>query len=358
LYPIKFTPCYKDYIWGGRNLEKFGKKLPEGIVAESWEISCHPDGMGIVSNGKYKGMTFQELLDKHFHEVMGDTPSQTYISGKHSHPKFPLLVKFIDAEDRLSVQVHPDDEYAFAHENGELGKNEMWYILDAKPGAKLIYDVAPGTTREIFAEAVKNGTISQYLNVVEVAKGDVVNIPAGIVHAIGEGIVIAEIQQNSNTTYRVYDYDRIGKDGKKRPLHIEKAIDVINFNSGIKNAKSQGLKVSLDKNSFKTYYIANKYFSVELYEVSGKIEEDMENRFCIFIFIEGEAIIESNKEQVNAVQGESLLMPAAIGKYIIKGQFKALKAYIPDITRDIIEPLEKAGYSKEKIYNSISGLEA
>jgi mannose-6-phosphate isomerase len=357
LYPIKFIPCYKDYIWGGRNLEKLGKKLPEGIVAESWEIACHPDGTNIIANGEYKGLSFQELLSKHKSEVIGSGYAENHIGNQYGC-MFPLLIKLIDANDKLSVQVHPDDEYARVHENGELGKNEMWYILDAKPGAKIIYDLNPRTTRKSFEGAVKNGTIFECLNVVEVSAGDVINIPAGIIHAIGEGIVIAEIQQNSNTTYRVYDYDRIGKDGSKRPLHIDKAIDVINFESGLKSAKIKGLKIDIGKNSYKTYYIANKYFSVEMYNLNSEIEESTENRFCIFVLIDGEATIESKGIEVKVIRGESVLVPAAMGKYSIKGNFKALKAYIPDIQKDIIAPLKKAGYSEQEIYNNIGGLEA
>jgi len=270
--------------------------------------------------------------------------------------KFPLLVKFIDASDDLSVQVHPDDDYARLHENGEYGKNEMWYIMSAQPGARLIYDVIPGTTRETLAQAVKDNRIGSCLKYVEVYPGDVINIPAGLIHAIGKGIMLAEIQQNSNTTYRVYDFDRVDKNGNKRPLHIEKALDVIDFNAAGRKEKYKGLEVKIGPSSSKRYSVANRYFSVEEYKIKGRIEESADgSRFYIYVFLEGEGGIGYGDKTLGVKGGESVLIPAALGDYTIEGNLKALKSYVPDIGQNVVTPLKEAGYSLEEIYENVAG---
>ena len=351
MYPLKFKPVYKDYIWGGRGFEKFGRSLPEGILAESWEISSHPDGMSIVANGELEGMPLAETVKKFGRQLVGDALPQKDIE------KFPLLVKFIDANDKLSVQVHPDDSYARVHENGEYGKNEMWYVMDAKPGSKLVYDVVPGTTRDAFAKAVREDRIEECLNFVEVFPGDVLNIPAGLMHALGEGIMIAEIQQNSNTTYRVYDYNRTDKDGNKRPLHIEKALEVIDFNSSGGSIKSIGLEVKLDTGSSKTYVVANRYFSIEMYKIDGSVEEIADgSRFFIYVFTEGEGEIVYGSSSLKVQMGESVLIPASMGQYALKGRLNAMKAYVPDIEANVMTPLKNAGYTEKDILENVSGL--
>ena len=225
IYPLTFRPVFRDYIWGGRNLEvKLGRKLPPGIVAESWEISGHPSSPTKVDRGALAGQALPEILDLLGLDLVGRR-SQTMLD----RGKFPLLIKLLDANKPLSVQVHPNDEYAHTHENGELGKTEMWYILHAEPGTYLIYGLKPGVTPASFRQALEMGNLESCLHQLPVKAGDAVFIPAGSVHAIMDGIVLAEIQQNSDTTYRVYDWNRVGVDGKPRPLHVDKAIDVINF---------------------------------------------------------------------------------------------------------------------------------
>ncbi|RCX21036.1 mannose-6-phosphate isomerase type 1 [Anaerobacterium chartisolvens] len=352
LYPLKFNAVFKDYIWGGRNFQKLGKRLPEGIVAESWEISCHPDGVSTVANGSYEGLPLPGLVKKLGRKLIGCELPDSALE------KFPLLVKLIDANDKLSVQVHPEDQYAAVNENGELGKNEMWYIISAKPGAKLIYDIAPGVTKASFAKAVGKNKIEACLKYIEVFPGDFLNIPAGLVHAIGEGIVLAEIQQTSNTTYRLYDYNRTDKNGNKRTLHIEKALDVIDFDGAGRKEKYQGLSIKIAESCYKTYKIANKYFCVELYDINGTIEENADgSRFCLYVFIEGEGRIEYQGGAEYVSQGQSVLIPAFMGGYHIRGNLKALKSYVPDLNKNVLEPLENAGYSKEDIFKNVSGLE-
>jgi mannose-6-phosphate isomerase len=278
LYPLKFKPVYKNYIWGGRALEKFKDELPEGIIAECWEVSCHPGGPNIVANGNYAGRTLPDLFKQFGRAIAGNALSQ------RDAERFPLLVKLIDAKDKLSVQVHPDDLYAGVHENGEYGKSEGWYIIEASPGAELIYGLVPGTSRDSFRKALRSGTAGKYLQKVSVKAGDAINIPSGIIHAIGGGILLAEVQQNSNATYRVYDYDRIGADGKKRQLHIKKALDVIDFEADNHRVPSHGLKINIP-GGVRTISLANRYFALELYEINGSISEDtLSERFYIYTF--------------------------------------------------------------------------
>jgi mannose-6-phosphate isomerase len=351
LYPLKFKPVFKDYLWGGRELAALGKNIPEGIVAESWEISCHQDGVSTVANGEFSGILLTDLINKFQVDILGTNQLN------NRSLKFPLLIKFIDANDKLSVQVHPNDEFANIHENGEYGKNEMWYILSSKPGAKLVYGTKAGVTKEVFASAVKNDKIGECLNEVEVKPGDILNIPSGLIHAIGEGILLAEIQQNSNTTYRVYDYNRIDKDGNKRPLHIEKALEVIDFNRNIDSPKVKGLEVSINTASTKAYKIANKYFSVEEYVIKDEVKETTDgSKFFIYVFVDGNGEIHYDGSKLEVSKGETVLIPAAMGEYCISGNLKALKAYVPDIEKDIVEPLKDAGYTDEEIYLNVEGL--
>jgi mannose-6-phosphate isomerase len=224
IYPLTFVPVFKDYIWGGRNLEKLGHTLPAGIVAESWEISGHPSSPTRVEHGPLAGQTLLDVLSQWGEALVGHRAQAMLAQGK-----FPLLVKLLDATQALSVQVHPNDDYAHLHEHGELGKTELWYILQAKPGAELIYGLKPDVTPESFRQALAAGQLESCLHRLPVKAGDAIFIPAGSVHAIMEGIVLAEIQQNSDTTYRVYDWNRVGPDGQPRPLHLDKALTVINF---------------------------------------------------------------------------------------------------------------------------------
>ncbi|AGC68200.1 mannose-6-phosphate isomerase ManA [Thermoclostridium stercorarium subsp. stercorarium DSM 8532] len=349
LYPLKFHPVYKDYIWGGRNLSKFGKQLPEGKVAESWELACHPDGMSVVRNGIYEGRTLKSMIEEFGGDIVGELGAES--------AGFPLLIKLIDANDRLSVQVHPDDEFAKAHE-GDNGKNEMWYILDAKPGAKLVYGLKKGITKSDFEKAVRENRIEDCLNYINVKAGDFINIPAGLIHAIGDGIILAEIQQSSNVTYRVYDYNRRDAHGNLRPLHIEKAMQVINFNAGDIKYPYEGLEYKRSDNVSLKVLVANKHFCVELYKISGNITQETNFRkFHAYICIAGSGEIGYQNERVSIGQGETVLIPACIGEYRIKGKLTLLKTYVPDLDADIYGKLMEMGYKKEEIKEKIAGLD-
>ncbi|MBQ4527269.1 MAG: class I mannose-6-phosphate isomerase [Clostridia bacterium] len=317
IYPIKTVPVFKQYIWGGNTLEtKFGKNIPDGFAAESWEISCHSDGLCTVANGEHKGKTLRE--------VVFSNPAQ--MLGKDNADEFPLLVKLLDAKDKLSVQVHPDNEFAAKHENGELGKTEMWYVVDAKPGAVLVYGLKEGANEKMLEEAINNGTLEELLNYVPVKKGDSFFIPAGTIHAICDGLLIAEIQQSSNTTYRVYDYNRIDKDGNKRPLHTQKAVQATKYDFS-HSCSDAGKTEMIDGGTMKILAQC-EYFSVIKYDVETEIEiQKPTSKFEMLVCTEGKAVIKYDDGEEIITGGDSFFIPAAMKNYRICGLAEILRSF-------------------------------
>ncbi len=315
LYPFKFKPIYKEKIWGGDNLKKYlGKKIEKGSkIGESWEVADHFEDNSIILNGEMKGETLHNVLQEYGRELLGTKPDDRYLK------RFPLLIKFIDANDKLSVQVHPNDEYANKNENGEFGKTEMWYIVHAEQGAKLIAGLKPGTTKEKFKKLIETDEIEDVLNKVEVKTGDVIFIPSGRVHAIMPGLVINEIQQNSDVTYRVYDWGRVGFDGKPRPLHIDKALDVINFND-FAPAPAR-LHYSFVGTNTISLLVKCLYFQVEKYILNEKMKFISDkSSFNIFSVIDGHGILNWENKELELNKGETILIPAAITSYVIYPQ--------------------------------------
>lgn len=310
IYPLFFKPVYKDYIWGGRNFENVlnRRDLPEGKVAESWELCCHKNGMSVVSNGELAGKTIQEVIDIYGEKLLG--------TNNNSKDRFPLLIKILDANDKLSVQVHPSDEYALKNEN-DLGKTEMWYVVDAKQGAQIVYGLKQGTKKDDLLNSIKSGTLEKHLNYVDIKKGDVIYIPSGTVHALLEGALIAEIQQNSDSTYRVYDWNRLDKEGKGRPLHIEKAMEVINF-----EYSNQIIHTS-DKTSV---LIDCPHFNVSKVVVSDNYQDETDNTtFHIYTALDGEGIVIYNNIEYPINKGTTFMIPASPGSYKINGKLELLK---------------------------------
>jgi len=327
IYPLTFEPQFRDYMWGGRNLERFGYKLPPGIVAEIWAISGHFSSPTPVDAGPYKGRLLTELLTEMGLDLVGTRNRSALERGK-----FPLLVKLLDANKDLSVQVHPDDAYAQAHENGELGKTEMWYILRAKPGARLIYGLRRGVTREEFLQALREGKLERCLHYLPVREGDVIFIPTGTVHALLAGVIVVEIQQNSDATYRVYDWNRLGPDGKPRPLHIDKAMDVIDFNRVEPGPAVPELVEARD--GFRREVLTRcPYFVVE------KISLARGERFAgtcdgktfeIWGCIQGRATVTWSGDPVELPAVRFTLLPAALGSFAIEAREPAvlLRTYV------------------------------
>nr|WP_317359948.1 type I phosphomannose isomerase catalytic subunit [uncultured Tyzzerella sp.] len=311
---FKLQPSFKDYLWGGTKLRTdFGKDCSLDKVAESWELSTHKDGLTIIGSGDYKGETLLSYVEKYGKEVLGTKCSL--------EKDIPILIKFIDAKEALSIQVHPDNEYALKNEN-DFGKTEMWYVIDAEPDAKLIYGFKEDITKEQFKNAIETNTLEKLVNEVDVKGGDVFFITPGTMHAIGKGIVIAEIQQRSNVTYRIYDFGRVGADGKTRELHIDKALDVTKLECA-KNTKKQ-----YTLNKFEGYERGNlaicEYFNVDLLNVNGSVILNCdETSFNCITILEGNCNI-NGKESLEAKKGESIFIPASYGQYTINGKCKII----------------------------------
>lgn len=313
MYPIKFENLYYERIWGGKDLEKFRNNVPEGVIGESWDIACHKNGTGKVANGELKGKGFDEVIKEYGNKFLGNSIS--------IDEDFPLLIKLITAKDKLSVQVHPNDEYAKKIEN-DLGKTEAWYVVDAEEGASLIVGTKD-CDKETFKKAIEDGNLDKYLNKIPVKKGDFFYVQSGLVHAICEGILIAEIQQSSDTTYRVYDYNR------GREIHVEKALDVIDFS--LKGENTQGITIKNDGYD-KTYLCLGEYFTIQKYEVNTSVKEASdEDRFYLFTCVDGEGAIKYNGGEEKISMGDSIFIPASLGEYELCGKFTLLKSYVPDV---------------------------
>lgn len=315
LEPIKLVPVFKEIIWGGTRLKtEYNKKSKLNNIAESWELTVRDDGMNTIDGGVFNGLTMSEYIEKNSFSVVTNKEID----------RFPLLIKFIDAEDNLSVQVHPDDNYAMKTANS-LGKTEMWYIIDAKPNSKLVYGLKNGCTPETLREAIKNNTVEDQLNYVSVKKGDVFFIPSGLVHAIGAGILLAEIQQNSNITYRLYDYNRKGKDGKPRELHIEDALNVI-----VNRNQEEMEKIQFSTNAKNIYSLAScEFFKVDKFNIDGTLQfftnaESFNSILCI----SGNGKIEYNSKKYSLTKGDSYFIPANLGEYSISGNVEIIVSQI------------------------------
>ena len=314
MYPLLLKPAFKDYIWGGTRLRSdFGKECDFERVAESWELSCHKDGESVIANEEHSGSTLTEYIQKEGRSVLGGNCLK--------FDSFPILIKLIDAKDNLSVQVHPDNEYAQRVE-GEYGKTEMWYIVDADEGAQLIYGFRSEISREDFRRAIETDTLMDKLNYVNVKKGDVYFIEAGTLHAIGKGILIAEIQQNSNTTYRVYDYGRIGADGKQRPLHIDKAVEV----TTLAPAQPYPQQKTVKQDGYTSKLLSKcDCFTVSSLSVSGfALLEADSSSFNSILILESCAKLVYDGGVLKLKKGDSVFIPAGLGKYSLTGQCEAI----------------------------------
>ena len=306
MYTLKLKPALKDYLWGGTRL-KTEYKMESDLekVAEAWVLSTHKDGPSIVLNGELCGKTLTEAVEIFGTDCLGKNGK------KFSY--FPILIKLIDAKDDLSVQVHPNDEYALKVE-GEYGKTEMWYIVDCEEGAALYYGFKEEISKEEFRKKIADNTITDVLNRVPVKKGDVFFIPSGTIHAIGKGILIAEIQQNSNTTYRVCDYGRLGADGKPRPLHIDKAVEVTNLTPP---PKTEGLTAGT--------LAECEYFKVRLFNSDEQKEIEVDNSsFTSLLCLEGEVSFDG----VTLVKGDCAFIPANRGKIVFEGSATLIESRV------------------------------
>ncbi len=311
LYPLKFVPIYKQIVWGGTNISRyFHRDIPLDKVAESWELCCREDGTSVVSSGELKGMSLSGLILKYEDKLVGIKAFKDFGTN------FPILIKIIDANENLSVQVHPDDVYAKDHGENN-GKNELWYILDAKENAEIVYGVKKNETKEAFVKAVSENKIEQTLNTVDASADDAFYVPAGKVHAILSGILIAEIQQNSNTTYRLYDWGRVDKDGKGRTLNTAQALDVIDFDA--QNQRELCPQIANNESYNTDVVVRTQYFNIDRINVHDSFVNTTIACFIILMCIKGSGVIIFDGGTCSIIFGETVLLPACMGKYTLSG---------------------------------------
>ncbi|WP_334071839.1 MULTISPECIES: mannose-6-phosphate isomerase, class I [Paenibacillus] len=302
--PIFLEPVFQERIWGGTKLKQlFGYDIPSDRTGECWAVSAHPNGQSIVKNGPYQGMKLGDLWSSHTELFRSNSPV------------FPLLTKLLDASDDLSVQVHPDDAYAGEHENGELGKTECWYIVDAEPGSVIIYG-HEAKSREQLVQMIEDGRWDDLLTRVPVKRGDFFYVPSGTIHALGKGIVVLETQQSSDTTYRVYDYDRRDKDGNLRELHLEKAIDVTTIPQAYEpvsysSKEEAGITV--------TSFVSNSFFTVEKWEVSGKAQLAARQKYTLCSVIDGSGLLRTPDQAYPLAKGDHFILSAGFGPFELEG---------------------------------------
>lgn len=320
--PFLLKPAGKDYLWGGRRLkDDYSKEIELDPLAETWECSTHPDGPSLAADGDFAGLTLYEVLQMH-PEYLGTHP--------RTEGELPILIKLIDAKQNLSVQVHPDDDYAFAHENGSRGKTEMWYVLDAAKDASLIYGFRRDMNRKQLEKSLREGTVEKYLQKVPIRKDDVFYIEAGTVHAIGGGALIAEIQENSNLTYRMYDYHRLDKDGKERALHIEKALQVVNLKGS--DSPRQPMRVLNYKKGCASELLCRcKYFQVERMLINTERCREMadyqtdRNTFQALLCVDGCGTLFGEDVMIHFFKGDCIFVPAGSIPLKLHGRAQLLK---------------------------------
>lgn len=309
---VFLEPVFCERIWGGRNLEKFNFSIPQGNIGEAWVIAAHDNGSSKIINGQLAGLTLKEAYEK-----------QPTLFTEKTYDKFPLLIKILDASDNLSVQVHPEDDYARVNENGELGKTECWYVLDAKEDAKLVYGHT-AKTKEEFNSKIDAEQWNELFIEENVKAGDFFYIPAGTLHAIGEGILIYEVQQNSDTTYRVYDYDRVDKEGNARELHIEKTKDV----TAVPFEKVQLEQEVYEVGNIKVTQLAEeRYFGVYKIEVSGEAELTKNDTGNLFTVLEGQGCIKVEDAVYDIKKGDSFILTTQCSDCLLDGDMLLIGSY-------------------------------
>lgn len=345
LPPLRFQPILKEKIWGGRSLERvLGRSLPpEAQIGESWEVSGYGSDRSVVSNGPLAGT---EL-----HQVMADH-GITLVGRSGTGEVFPLLYKFIDAHDKLSVQVHPNDRQAREYEWDKRGKTECWYIVHAEPGTQIIVGFKPGVTKAAVADAIREERLQELLNYLDIQAGDVLLMPAGTVHAILGGTVIYEVQETSDATLRLYDWGRVDSRGTSRPLHVEESLKVLDTDFHTEH-KITPLPIQDTENMRRRMRVACRYFALEEYLFRRNYMFTLPAResFQVITVIEGAATITTEHGQTHAGRGETLLLPAALVETRVEGSERttALVSWVPQLFTEIVEPLQRVGIDKERI---------
>ncbi len=313
MQPLFLKPVFKERIWGGTALlNQFGYEIPTELTGECWAISAHPNGPSVIENGPYTGITLDELWKK-----------QPQLFGNPREEVFPVLTKILDANADLSVQVHPADEYAKIHENGDLGKTECWYILDCKEGADMIFGHNAKSKEELIQQ-IHEGKWSDLLRRVKIKPGDFFYVPSGTIHALCEGTLVLETQQSSDTTYRVYDYDRRDNEGNLRELHLEKAIDV----STVPHQETGVTpKVEKRENATVTTFIESEFFSVYKWDIHGKTSFSQGRHYLLVSVVDGEGTLIHAGERYPLKKGTHFILPVGFGEFELDGNVELIVSH-------------------------------
>ena len=317
LYPLQFEPILKERIWGGTKLKTYlNKPISSNITGESWEISTVENDVSIIANGFYKGKSINELINEFPDEILGT------IAYKKFGKQFPLLFKYLDAREDLSIQLHPNDELAKKRHNS-FGKTEMWYVMQADENARLIVGFKEKSTPEEYLKHLNNKTIVDILDTKKVKQGDVFFLETGTIHAIGAGIVVAEIQQTSDVTYRVYDFDRVDANGNKRELHIDLALEAINY-------ETVDAQKYYSKNENQSNTIVDcRYFTTNIIPLNGAVKVNKnQNSFTVYMCVDGSFELKINTEIFYYQKGDTVLIPAALTNFELSGSASILEIYI------------------------------
>lgn len=321
--PILLHSSLHETIWGGRHLAtQAGKRLPDGaLIGESWETAVD----SIARNAPYSGQTLGDLASRFGEELLGWRAVQIF--GK----RFPLLTKFIDAQQPLSVQVHPNDEYAAEHEGGKLGKTEVWYILHATPGAQLVYGLRHEATREEVRIAIEETRLEDLLNTIEAHEGDVIFVPTGTVHAICDGIVLYELQEYSDVTYRLYDYGRLQANGKPRELHIDRGLDVMRYSPPAVERMQPVILQDASIEGTRTALVACHYFVEEEWRFTSEVASSTQPSSCQIVTLLSDAcIVQAGQTELRLALGDTVVLPATLGAYTLSGQsVRLVRSYVP-----------------------------
>lgn len=341
---LRFEEKYFRRIWGGAKLRSIYKKNTpaDQVIGEAWLVSDHPAHQSVVADGPHAGRTLHELMEAFGADLLGSDAAPTI------HGRFPLLLKLLDTAQVLSVQVHPDDDAAARLEENDIGKTECWHIIAADAGSTIYCGLDDGVDAAAFHEAMKSGTVDKVLKRFEAEVDATVFVSAGTVHTIGGGLLVAEIQQNSDVTYRIFDWNRVDASGRGRELHIERALQVTAFERSHGGAtKPLGY---LDHGAKRTVLAACRHFASELVEVEGGLDIALDgSSFHILLNKSGGLEVESEGETLSLVPGEAALAPAGLDGYALHGAGRVLLYYVPEVERDIVEPLLAAGHTRDAI---------
>ena len=311
--PLFLKPIFLDKVWGSDNLRQFGYQLPNNHIGECWVISAHPHGKSVIENGIFAGQTLDQVWNNH-REIFGDFPSKD----------FPLMAKIVDAAAPLSIHVHPDDSYAYEHEEGQYGKSECWYIIEADEGAKITIGTY-AKSRDEFEEQLEQGTFENYLRTIQVQPGDFYFIPAGTIHSIGAGIMAYEVMQSSDISYRIYDYHRKTDNSEERELNIDKALDVINYSNELPNITPQNEVI---ENHNCTHIVSSDFFTMVKWDISGTLNYMKPREFCLVSVLDGQGKLIVDGDIYEISKGSNFVLTSEDLDSVFEGDFKLIISYI------------------------------